>query len=371
MKKLIVMMMLLTGIKENLFAQSTQSDKAFNLAENIIINRRFMIDLGHGNKVKLELTDLADLSNAANVDSILQVYLSDAASLKDSMSNPLTSKRIDYIVDEQDRKKIRFLQFQPKGSSFLLNNGEVSALRTEQDTVHIIGFIANPSKPVDQVSISNKRCFHYTFYVNNINDLSSMVNGSLKEKIKIIQNDLNDKWPIVLGSGSHYLKKDKTITADRPRGNTAGGEGDYVALMASVNVQNYKQYFVPSFSLGARVTIANRYRTFKWEPGLFWEPHFLFAKDSSNKLRTYRNDFLTLTYGQGGIKDYDSRKEFSFSAVMSFGYLIKREGNFFEKNTFRFGAGKFQWQKTTIEPSLYFNDFFKGVTPSIRITQHF
>jgi hypothetical protein len=27
--------------------------------------------------------------------------------------------------------------------------------------------------------------------------------------------------------------------------------------------------------------------------------------------------------------------------------------------------------KTTIEPSLYFNTFFKGVTPGIRISQYF
>jgi hypothetical protein len=27
--------------------------------------------------------------------------------------------------------------------------------------------------------------------------------------------------------------------------------------------------------------------------------------------------------------------------------------------------------KTTIEPSIYFNNFFKGVTPGIRITQGF
>ncbi|HRI20597.1 MAG TPA: hypothetical protein PLA68_06565, partial [Panacibacter sp.] len=136
-------------------------------------------------------------------------------------------------------------------------------------------------------------------------------------------------------------------------------------------VQNYKNYFVPSFSLGARFVFTNRDRTFKWEPGIFWEPHYLFAKDNAGKLKTYRNDFLTLTYGQGGITDHDPRKEFSFSAVFSLGYLIRREGDFIEKNTFRLGAGKLQLYKTTIEPSMYFDNFFHGVTPGIRISQSF
>jgi hypothetical protein len=138
-----------------------------------------------------------------------------------------------------------------------------------------------------------------------------------------------------------------------------------------VNMQNYKNYFVPSFSLGAKLILSNRDRNFKWEPGLFWEPHFIFAKDAQNKLHTYRNDFLTLIYAQGGIKDHDPRKDFSFSAALSLGYLIHREGDYFDKSTFRLGGGKISFSKTTIEPSLYFNDFFRGVTPGIRISQYF
>jgi hypothetical protein len=117
--------------------------------------------------------------------------------------------------------------------------------------------------------------------------------------------------------------------------------------------------------------MSNRERSFKWEPGIYWEPHFLFAKDSSGKLRTFRNDFLTLTYAQGGTKEYDPRKEFSFSAAFSLGYLIRRDGAYFENHTFRLGGGKIQMLKTSVEPSLWFNNFFKGVTPGIRITQYF
>src|ERR1019366_8974426 len=200
---------------------------------------------------------------------------------------------------------------------------------------------------------------HLTFYLNDLNELKVYMNGIFAEKIKTIQNDVGGKWPIVLGSGFHYLKKDRSITADKPEGSTPIGTGDFLEGNITVNVQNYKNYFVPSFSLGLRLVLTNRERTFKWEPGLFWEPHFVFAKDSQNKLHTYRNDFLTFTYGQGGTKDYDPRKDFAFSAVLSLGYLINRNGDYFEKNTFRFGAGKLSILKTTIEPSLYFNNFFK------------
>ena len=372
MKKTISLLMLFTSITASLCAQSnSKADKTFEVPSDIIINRRFYINLDKGNKLEIELTDITDLEKVANIDSLLQTFIKDVTPLKDSISNPLTSKRIDYVTDAQGRKKIRFQQFQPKGASFLLNNGELASLRTEQDTINIIGIITNPPKASQKISITHPRYYHLTFFLNNMSEITNYMNGILTEKILTIQNNVNTKWPLILGGSSHYLLKDKAISADRPKGFTTVGTGDYLEAFISVNVQNYKNYFVPSFSLGARLVLTNRDRTFKWQPGLFWEPHFLFAKDDQGKLRTYRNDFLTLTYGQGGTTDYDPRKDFSFSAVFSVGYLIRREGDFIDKNTFRLGAGELKLLKTTIEPSMYFNNLFKGVTPGIRISQRF
>jgi hypothetical protein len=372
MKKTICLVMLSISIAGNLCAQSkTKTDKAFEVPENIIITRRFYINLGKGNNMEIELSDIIDLKRIANIDSLLEIFLKDITSLKDSLADPLVSKKIDYITDGKGRNKIRIQQSQPNGSAFLVNKEDLSSLRTEQDTINIIGIITNPAKPIQKISLTNPRYYHVSFYLNDMNELRTYMNGILKEKINTIQNDFKSKWPLVLGSGSHYLKKDKTITADKPFGETPSSIGDFLALNFTVNVQNYKNYFVPSFSLGSKFTFTNRERTFKWEPGLFWEPHFLFARDNQNKMHTYRNDFLTLTYGQGGTKDYDPTKDFSFSAVISLGYLIVRNGDYFEKNTFRFGAGKISILKTTIEPSMYFSNLFKGVTPGIRISQYF
>ena len=372
MTKTICVLMLLASITESLCAQSTnKSDKAFEVPENIVFNRRFMIDLGKGNKMMMELSDISDLDRLANMDSLLTIFLLDIAPLKDSLEDPLTAKRIDYVTDGQGRKKIRFQQLQPKGTSYLIDTGELASLRTEQDTINIIGIFVNPPKPKQKISLTNPRYYRIVFYLNDMGELTSIMNGMLKEKIITIQNNINERWPTVLGTGFHYLKTDPTITGDRPRGFTAAGTGDFLTGYITVNAQNYKNYFVPSFSVGIRLTLSNRERTFKWEPGLLWEPHYLFARDSLNKLHTYRNDFLTIIYGQGGTRDHDPRKDFAFSAVFSLGYLINREGDYFEKNTFRLGAGKIQLLKTSVEPSIYFNNLFKGVTPCIRISQTF
>jgi len=372
MKKIISLMMLFTSIAGSLCAQTnSNNDKPFEVPGDIIINRRFYINLDKGNKMKIELTDITDLDKLDNIDSILRIFIKDVIPLKDSFSDPITIKRLDYVIDTMGRIKIRFQQFYPKGSAFLLNKGELSSLKTGQDTISIIGIIRNPLKPKQKISLTRPRYYHLTFYLNNLSELTDYMDGILAEKISTIQKDVNTKWPLILGTSSNYLLKDKSISADRPQGFTPGETGDFLEGLATVNVQNYKNYFVPSFSVGVRLTLTNRDRTFKWEPGLFWEPHFLFAKGNQGNLHTYRNDFLTFTYGQGGTTDHDTRKDFSYSTVFSLGYLINRNGDFFEKNTFRFGAGKLKLTKTTIEPSIYFNNFIKGVIPGIRITQSF
>src|SRR5450432_2480456 len=200
MKKTICLLMLFTSIAGSLCAQSgNKSDKTFEVPENIVFNRRFRIDLGKGNKMQIEVSDISDLDRLTGLDSLLQTFLEDIAPLKDSLADPLTAKRIDYITDAQGRKKIRFQQFQPKGSSFLITNGDLASLRTEQDTINIIGIIANPPKAVEKISLRNPRYYHFTFYLNNVSEITRYMNGILAEKIRTIQNNMNGKWPIVLG----------------------------------------------------------------------------------------------------------------------------------------------------------------------------
>jgi len=119
MKKFTSVLMLLISITANLCAQSNKEDKAFEVPSNIIINRRFNIDLGKENKLRIELTGITDLSRIANMDSLIRLFLQDIASLKDSLSDPFTSKRIDYVTDAQNRKKSGFSNLSLKGRDSL------------------------------------------------------------------------------------------------------------------------------------------------------------------------------------------------------------------------------------------------------------
>lgn len=364
---MVCLLMLFISISATLCAQT--GDKTFEVPDYIIFNRKFTINLDSRNKLVIRLSDMNDLERLSNLDSLMKVFLNDMDTLKDSLGNELAAKRIDYVIAGQNRKKIRLLQYPAGAQSFIVDNNGLAALKLSQDTINIIGILPDPPKPMDKTSLKNPRYYWFTFYLNNWTELGNYLHGELNVKINTLRTNLNDKWIVSRGKGTVHLQADNSITATRGRGHAA--DGGFLSAFITVNTQNYKQYFVPSFSLGLQAVITNRERSFKWQPGLLWEPHFLFAKDAQGKLKTWRNDFLTLMYAQGGTKDHDPRKEFAFSAHFSFGYLVNRNGEFFDKNSFRLGGGQVQFMKTTIEPCMYFSDFFKRVTPAIRISQSF
>jgi hypothetical protein len=362
-------LMLATSITGACFAQqaaTTNSDKIFELSPDIF-NRRFIIELGKGNILQIELNDISDLARFNNMDSVLRVFLQDIEPLKDSLSDELAAKRIDYITDSAGRKKIRVQQFKPKGSNYLVNHGDAAALKLEQDTVNFIGIVPFRAKYTLRKAFMATRYYRLSFFVNNLPDLKAYTDGRLNEKIINLQKNVNASW--VSDKKGMYRWKDNDIKAKLPGGYI--GAGDFLTLRLSVNAQNYKNYFVPSFSLGAALILSHN--NFKRDIGLFWEPNFFFAKNAQGNLQTFRNDFLTLTFGQGTVRDHSPLKESEFITVLSIGYLITQKGDYFDKRTIRIGAGALSLfeGKTKIEPVLYFTDLFKGVTPGIRWIQGF
>ena len=377
MKKFIAVLMLLTGITGTTIAQQepalTKTEKTFEMQRSYF-KRKFTVDLGKGNKMQVELNDVDDLDRIKNVDSLLRRFLHDIEALKDTLADEASSRRIDYVTEANGKNKIRIQIFKPTGSSFLIDQGEPASLKIEQDTVNFIGVVDYIAKYTLRKPFEDSRYYQLSFFVNQLSDLNSYLDGSLGEKIKTIQKDDRDaKWVKndKDNKGNWYVRNgDRDIYAKQPGGYIAG-RSDYLTPRLSVNIQNYKNYFVPSFSLGAAVILNNGF--FKRDIAIAWEPNFFFGQNAQGKLQTFRNDFLTLSYGQGGIKDDNAKKESPFLFSFSFGYLIQRQGDYYEKNSMRLGAGQLSLfeGKTKIEPVLYFTNFFKAVTPGIRFLQSF
>ena len=381
MKRMIGLLMLVTGITETAIAQNEfikrPAEKIFDI-EPDYFKRKFLVDLGKGNHLQVETVEMEDLEQINNVDSLLRIYLQDIALFKDSLSNELDTKRIDYVLDAGGKNKIRIRSCAPAGSSFLVQKGNMASLKLVQDTVFITGEVPYNTGAGNKVSFILHRYYRIGLFVNQLNNIQDYTDGRLNEKMTAIRKSEHERWMTVItvpGAEERWQprKGDKSISAAQPAGYSSG-LGDYLRINAGVGLQNYKNYFAPSFIVNAAIVVNGKKA--KYDIGIAWEPHFLFAKNSLGNLQTYRNDFLTLTAGYDPKKaktpDHNSA-HFDFFQHFSLGYLINRQGDFFDTHSFRFGTGGIDWLngKIKLEPVFYFHNLFKGTTPGLRLSVNF
>ena len=133
-------MMLVTGISRQTIAQTNTTNKTFEVPNGSLSNR-YSIDLGKGNTLQVEIADKNDIVRFKNIDSILTDFFKNIIPLQDSLADKLAARKIDYVMDAAGRKKIRISIFKPLASSFVIRKEEVSALKSEKDTLNIIGIV--------------------------------------------------------------------------------------------------------------------------------------------------------------------------------------------------------------------------------------
>jgi hypothetical protein len=337
--------------------------------------KNFFVGLGHGNQMEVELADISHLARFGNIDSLLLVLVGDLKDFRDSLSDPMTTKHIDYLIDITGQKKLRLRQSAPVSNVYLLDDSGPARLRLEQDTIFII---------VQSPDIATGKAYRIQydrigFFLNRYDELESYI-GSLNGKIRLLEKSKGaiweDKTLRVGGPGMavqvhrQYLRGDTSISQD---GYAIGAPHvhDQLQLNGWVNAQNYKNYFTPSFALGAAAHIHNGVNTSVY--GVYWEPLFFFHSNAGGRLQTYRNDLLVLNYSFNSRDESGNQRppvnSIGFGWDFSLGYVIGSRGDFFPAHTFRINLGGVKTKNFgRLEPVLYFNNFFKGVTPGIRLS---
>ena len=368
MKKIIFCLALM-GAGKAIIAQN--GGPVFKIPPHYNYEHKLRIDLGKGNSVTVFLSDLNDLPRLSNLDSMVQRCLIDFAPLKDSMTDPLAAYYLDHFSDGLGVRKISLRRSPDTDHSYLVMKKELAAIKQKQDTVRLLGIIPHPSKHAEHKYSLGERYYEFIFSLNNIEDLRQLQTSDITDRLRFYADNKNGKWKRNWKEGlSWKMAKDSSITGDRPAGG-AYNTRDYFYLNLGVSLQNYKNYFATGFNITGNVVFSNRNRDWAHVITLGWEPVYLFANNQEGKLQTYRNEFVSIGYGQRPVEDKNPMKETSFTGIGSLGWLYHRQGEFMAKNSFRLSFGRFTWRKTHIDPLIYFHEFFRGTTPGLRIIQSF
>ncbi|MEP6674806.1 MAG: hypothetical protein ABJA78_06615 [Ferruginibacter sp.] len=356
------------------YTQMSRTDQVFNVNNAQWLRHKFYISLDKGNHINIQVSDKTGLERMMNMDSLLKEVYSRILLINDSLKNELTNKRIDFAIENNVITRMRFQEFQPKGSSYGFQNKEIVLLKIEQDTINITGY--NKIRP--KWARPNSNNFIYEPYrivilLNNIAELKDYLAVNLNASMQQLKADWDNykKWT---PKRNWDMKLLAVYNINNPQQNTKLHSVTYdqskyhIDPLVQVSVQNVRNLFGPSAGAGLDISKYNSYvRELHFQ--LLWEPFFFFEKNSSNKTNLMRNDFITFQYKNiREVKPAKEKEAVKYYQQFSLSYLLHKDGEYFEKNTFRTGLPGFQYRNVSLIPEFIFHDFFKQFTPALKLS---
>jgi len=195
-------------------------------------------------------------------------------------------------------------------------------------------------------------------YLNQIED-AQLVNTSefiskIKEADKVIPENRKKTniWLVETDSNSFNTYQ---------LGETPPYTLDVLELNAGITTGLVKNEFVSGFNLRVGVSFSKK-GIQKSRYFVDYEFVYDFSDHPENKSFS-TNDFLSLGVERNFSMDPGQAKWYGFSV----GYLVNRNNDFFNKNTFKLSLQKHFNNSISLKPEVYFNDFFKNVSPGLKL----
>ena len=79
-----------------------------------------------------------------------------------------------------------------------------------------------------------------------------------------------------------------------------------------------------------------------------------------------RNDFISFQH-VSETRDQKDKFKITYNQIFSVGYLVHRDGNSLNANTFKFGLPGARYRDLFVHPEFVFNNFFKNFQPSLKM----
>lgn len=339
------------------------SQSIFNPTEPGHQQTNFFVWLPEKNRIWFDLNWVRHLQQLNNVDSLI----SETAHLLDPLLDSFLAdgylRRIEVDLTQKPAL-FRVITHSQKPKAYTRIDDELTQVKVDQDTIRI-KFLANKGGG----SFIN-------LLLNNVADIKNLPAGAGSQSLKLVNEGLAKNYPAPIKDNprhSYYavynLESGMLVSPSTKNYHAIRSSSDYLAItLLKPSIGYARGNAIAGFSVGAAVNYSKT-RNAAWGSrhslGIFWEPQFSFSSNAQGQMQANRNDFLTFRFEETPNK---APANFELMSTFSVSYLIRRSGTVFEKNTFRIGLLGVASGRLHLEPELYFNDFFKNVSPGIRLS---
>jgi hypothetical protein len=358
MNRLFLLAGLLTGLAGHAFAQISLREPIKEPGEPR--RSQYQIELPNRNRLVVVFNTWPELAAHRNLDSLLRLFVTDLRLWRDSTGTTDT-RRVLYTLDAQGARTVRVSRFPAPTETYQFRtNAEPVQVKTAQDTLILERLLA-PSARTTKPAFELPPNVRFYFLLNRVEDVEELT-----------RQGLNGEIERAIAGARGYTGHD--LFQPRYRSNYTPDP----ALRNRWRVGGFNEPML-GISPGVGVGVARNqlYTALIGDLALFpgvgrlgarlgWHEYFFFQnRPDGGPSRIVHNSFLNA--GILFFKPWVKTRERVNMGGMTVGYLLRRNGDYFEKNTFRFAGtvNIFRWSK--IEPELYWNGFFKNVYPGVRV----
>lgn len=358
--------------------KQSKAEQTFN-PNYFYINLKDFVTLKEG-RLELDLHYYRDFDNFRNMDSILTGFMKDIAFYKDSLSaDPTGHVRIDYVINtDYSFKKIRFKRYPSDGNIFMNQDGEISKLKFDQDTVNII-------VQKSRQSLGSKKCdipysIRASFVAGNYTDINKIIAGKelgpIMDTLEKMSQPMKEKYkeistPLSIIYNPYYSGEDAIKTYKKVLDNEYDVNGprknDKLTIGASMGLGLIRNEITPTADIG--FTFEKFYRNNKYSNYDFFRvsvsPYFLFEKNTEGSYITNDNWFINAEIGTV----YQKRTYGWVGNMVSFGvgYLYRQRGDYFQNATVKIFTCLAITKGITILPELISTNNFKQIFPGLTL----
>ncbi len=357
--------LLLMSMAGTTMAQKTDElrFKGFDNQDPLRLRNHIEVDLGQKNALVVQFRRYADVEAHQNIDSALRLFVADYRKVADPNLDPTRAVHVLFRLGDIGRNMDIRTTPQPTTSfRFMDQKPDPILIKTVQDTLQLVWSSVSAALPYYD--------FNAYLLVNNLSDIDRLLqSGGINEK-------LQEAMKSVRGYKAHDLTNPKMAFDMRYRheGTSIGTNfispglamNPFISFQPSIGVGLIRNQWIPSLNLDLGY-VPTRLHNVAYTVG--YNTNFFFAPQATDgPFRIQRNDFLSVGIaffqpGKDGRMANFNRQIASFNV----GFLAKRQGEYFNKNTIKLGGTIYQKGFIKIQPELYMNGFFKQVYPGVRI----
>ena len=198
--------------------------------------------------------------------------------------------------------------------------------------------------------------FTYKIGFDNLSQLEDILKPQMQKVVlELMQENYDQKSKYI--ENIHYKVADD-FSFEKICQNERNHYYDQILLNGYTSMQNVKNSWAVSIEAAMHFAFQRKGLT-KNTYSLYYEWQYDFSDTDKRNI----NQFLSLGYTRNFSEDPDNSNFYTFK----FGYLMDKQGDLYNDDTFRLSVRRPLGKNINVEPQLYFNDFFKDVIPSIKI----